>query len=542
MFMQRNMSKQVKFLDCTLRDGGYYNSWDFSEDLISQYLNAIKTVGVNIIEIGLRSLRNNGFKGACAYSTDDFLDRLIIPNGITVGVMVNACELMDPSEVFSNLKKLFPSDANNSRVSLVRIACHFHEFEHVLPVSKWLKDKGYNVGFNLMQVTERSEDEVKKIATEASLYPLDVLYFADSLGSMKPEDVIKVIKWIRSGWDGEIGIHAHDNLGLALSNSLAALGNGCQWIDSTVTGMGRGPGNTKTEELAIELAEYQHQDINLIPMMSLINEHFKSMQRKFGWGTNPYYYLAGKYSIHPSYIQEMLKDPRYDEEDLLATIEQLKENNGSTFTKNTLDRARYFFTEKPSGSWCPESSICGRDVLIVGPGPGAKNHRMAIESFVKRYEPFVVSLNTIKIINSELVDIRTACHPVRLITDVDEHLLLPEPLVMPFSMLPKNIADRFKNKKILDFGIKVIEDEFIFSDFFCCVPSSLVAAYALSIATSGGAKKIFLAGFDGHGRGDPRTLEMQRILDIYRKNKPKTELISITPTCYNVEVKSIYAF
>ncbi|MDT9195887.1 MAG: aldolase, partial [Limnospira sp. PMC 1245.20] len=69
----------MKLLDCTLRDGGYYNAWDFPRDIVIDYLNAMKAAGVDIVELGFRSLKNQGFKGACAYTTDDFLRSLPLP-------------------------------------------------------------------------------------------------------------------------------------------------------------------------------------------------------------------------------------------------------------------------------------------------------------------------------------------------------------------------------------------------------------------------------------------------------------------------------
>ena len=75
----------LRLLDCTLRDGGYYNSWDFSPDLISQYIDAMLSAGVDIVEIGFRSLNNRGFRGASAFTTDDFLESLNIPKDLMVG-------------------------------------------------------------------------------------------------------------------------------------------------------------------------------------------------------------------------------------------------------------------------------------------------------------------------------------------------------------------------------------------------------------------------------------------------------------------------
>ena len=70
--------KNIKILDCTLRDGGYYNSWDFDENLIKQYLMAIKKSNISDIEIGFRFFDKDYFLGALAYTTDEFLKRLKI--------------------------------------------------------------------------------------------------------------------------------------------------------------------------------------------------------------------------------------------------------------------------------------------------------------------------------------------------------------------------------------------------------------------------------------------------------------------------------
>ena len=207
----------LRLLDCTLRDGGYYNSWDFSPDLISQYIDAMLSAGVDIVEIGFRSLNYRGFRGASAFTTDDFLESLNIPKDLMVGVMVNGSDLTNASCLESTLFNLFPKDSARSPVDLVRIACHVEDLRDALPASVWLKKCGFLVGFNVMQITDYSADEIRDIARLVLDYPLDVLYFADSTGSMNPDNVSRIIKYLRSNWDGDIGIHTHDNMGLALS-------------------------------------------------------------------------------------------------------------------------------------------------------------------------------------------------------------------------------------------------------------------------------------------------------------------------------------
>lgn len=532
--------KDLVFLDCTLRDGGYYNSWDFSEDLINQYLQAMSAINVDVVELGLRSLQNKGFKGACAFSTDEFINGLNIPENLEIGVMINASELVSCIEQVDVLKKLFPVSSSRSPVSLVRIASHVHEFSKVLPAVTWLKKQGYMVGLNLMQIAECKDIEVKCLAKEAMEYPIDALYFADSMGSMKPERISEVVSWLRSEWSGAIGIHTHDNLGLALSNTLRSIQDGVTWVDSTVTGMGRGPGNALTEELAIEISDLRGKHANMIPLMNLIRQHFKPMQQQYGWGKNPYYYLAGKYGIHPTYIQKMLSDSRYSEEDVIAVIEHLRVEGGKKFNLNTLDAARHFYQGTPKGSWSAANLFSGREVLLLGTGPGVEQHRATLERYITNNKPLVLALNTQSAINAELIDVRIACHPVRLLADCKAHTRLPQPLITPYSMLPKDVQEALTGKEIFDFGLGVQVDKFEFSETHCTTPSLLVMAYAFAISASGGASRILLAGFDGYDGLDPRNEEMNNIVLKYRESNNKVPLLAITPSRYDVDKVSIY--
>ena len=98
---------KINFLDCTLRDGGYYNNWDFEPDLIKAYLEAMDNLQIDFVEIGFRSLKNDGYKGGVAYSTDSYIESLNIPTGLVgkIGVMINGSEIVNPDTQISCLKK-----------------------------------------------------------------------------------------------------------------------------------------------------------------------------------------------------------------------------------------------------------------------------------------------------------------------------------------------------------------------------------------------------------------------------------------------------
>ena len=81
---------------------------------------------------------------------------------------------------------------------------------------------------------------------------------------------------------------------------------------------------------------------------------------------------------------------------------------------------------------------------------------------------------------------------------------------------------------MLDFGLEVKPKKFNFKNNYAVLPNSLVASYALAIATSGKASRILLAGFDGYPSDDPRRVEMDEVLSLYQKFSPKTEILSVT--------------
>ncbi|WP_018871123.1 aldolase catalytic domain-containing protein [Thioalkalivibrio sp. ALgr3] len=528
-------------LDCTFRDGGYYTDWDFPAGLIQDYLRAMAAAGVDIVELGMRSLKNEGFKGACAFTPDDFLRSLEIPDTLALGVMVNAAELLQDGQVSTAaLEALFPEPAQTSPVDLVRIACHVHELVPALPAATWLNERGYRVGFNLMQVADRSEQEIAGLAAEATQWPVEVLYFADSLGSLDPERTAAIVRTLRENWFGAIGMHAHDNMGLAQTNALRAVDEGATWVDATVTGMGRGPGNPRTEHMAIEIAERRGEAPNLAPLLELVRRNFEPMRQQYGWGTNPYYYLAGKHGIHPTYVQHMLSDARFDPEDLLAVIDYLKGVEAHQFSPCTLEFARHFYPSEPSGSWDPAEELYAREVLILGAGPSAHAHQDGLSAFIRSRKPVVIALNTQQPVDESLIDYRAACHPIRLLADVEDHCRLRSPLITPKTMLPRPVQLALGPKETRDYGLQIVADQFAPQSKYAVIPSSLVIAYVLAVAVRAGPSNIYLAGFDGYGPGDPRTLEVDHILAVYQGLSGSPPLISLTRTQYSLAARSLF--
>ena len=535
----------MKLLDCTLRDGGYYNDWNFSKELIENYLDVMDSIKIDLVEIGYRFLENSTFRGPCAYSSNFFLESLNIPKSLKgkLGVMINASEILENTNnnqsLESVLEALFP-DKSKEIISFVRIACRVSDIKESNKISKWLKNNGYKVCINLMQVTTIDKLQLKKVISFLNKENVDVLYFADSLGSLDIENLNQIINVFKENWPKDIGIHAHDNMGNAVKNSLYAASMGINWIDSTITGMGRGPGNAQTEYLCLEREIITKQSFKKSKLMNLINNTFIPMKNKFGWGLNVYYYLSGIRGIHPSYIQQMLGDSRFSENDIFSVIDSLSINRNNSFNERLLEDIRSSQDVSLTGDWKPETIFKDRDVLILGSGPKLDSYIESIEHLIRNKKILVLALNSSKSINENLIDYRIASHPLRILADIKNYSELPQPIITPKEALDEKSLKILSKNKILNFGLKVQSGLFQFAETSCIIPNSLVLSYALAMVTSGKCKNIMLAGFDGYSFQDPRKKEIDDLFSIYIANAQSVNIYSITETLHDIPQRSIF--
>lgn len=316
--------------DATLRDGGYYPNWEFSLMLANKYLHVMEEAKVDAVEVGFRSPLNKKV-GPFAKATDTFIeDNLYIPDVEYFGVMVNAAD-MNPKQI----KILFTYE-DKAPINLVRMAIHFKDVDTGEQICKDLKNLGYFVTCNLMQAADKSYDEIAKAAEKVWHWKVvDVLYLADSLGGMNQDDIDYSYKAIDEGWGGPTGYHGHNNKGQALDNSIEAIDIGVDWVDGTMLGMGRGPGNTETEYLLTELNKRGYGEFELEPVYKLALTGFLPLKNKYKWGPSLLYYLSAEQNIHPTFIQTMLTQG-HSEAMVLNVLSYLKARDARFFNKDML--------------------------------------------------------------------------------------------------------------------------------------------------------------------------------------------------------------
>jgi len=536
----------IRIIDCTLRDGGYYNNWCFPRQLVEEYLAAMSAAEVDIVEIGFRNFPQTSFLGPYAYSTDAFLQTLNIPAGTTLGVMIDAktvlCASASPQQAVDALFQ--PRSA--SPVEWVRIAAHLGEIEHCQPIVARLRELGYRVGLNMMQAAGKPDGRITELARIAASWgTLEVLYFADSFGSMDRAEVERVSRALADGWTGALGIHTHNNKSLAVQNTLTAIDCGVTFLDATVTGMGRGAGNAEIEILLCELEIRGLKQSRLEELTSLCANGFQPLKDQYGWGASFFYHYSALHNIHPMFAQTLMGDPRYSPREKFSALRSLASRNSTSFSLSEIERSLHSFRDDSpldEGAAATDlGTFAGADVLLVGAGGSVQQYTTDIELFIRDHRPLVLTLNHQSALDAGLVDGIICVDQFRLLYEADFLATCGKPVYSARRFQDDETRSRLQQSDMREYDCVLQADRFEARLNGCVIPVPLAFAYALALCIAGKARRIFLVGFDGFSADDSRQAEMLQLFRIVAPSCANLAVTALTPTNYPVTQGSIYA-
>jgi len=355
---------------------------------------------------------------------------------------------------------------------------------------------------------------------------------------MVTSDMERVYKSIAKNWKNEIGFHAHNNMGRAINNVNTAIDLGVTWVDSTITGMGRGAGNAETEYLLME-SRFLEKNYYADDLFELVSTYFEPLKLKCGWGSSLYYYIGAKYGLHPTYVQELSTDITVNRSIIPKILNDLgKVKNPNSYSKDVLDKVKSKLSPKNNnpiyGDEIP-TFMEGREVLLVAQTNLSKSLKGAIEDYILKKNPTLISINQPSKDLKLNYDFVSASHNKKFREDESKYIDGKFKYIAPknlFEGIPINIE--------YNYGILVSKGMFEYSKNFATIPFNLTIAYTIAFCMNAGANKISLVGFGGYESSeDPRQKEMQEFLRIL--SLQNIELISLNPTSFTIPEKSIYA-
>jgi len=268
------MKNKIRIIDTTLRDGSHAVRHQYTLDNISKIASALDDTGVYGLEIshgdGLGgSSINYGFS---KYSDEE---RLKVANKVVKKSKI-AVLLLPGIGTRENLKNAIENGAK-----IARIATHVTEADISQQHIQMAKEMDLEVITFLMLAHMEKPEKVLEQAKLMESYGADVVYVVDSAGAMLPEDVKSRVGLLKQKLNVEVGFHAHNNLGLAISNTITAIQEGATVVDGTLCGLGAGAGNTAIEVLVAVLDKLGYKtNINLYKIMDAAEDVVRPIMQR----------------------------------------------------------------------------------------------------------------------------------------------------------------------------------------------------------------------------------------------------------------------
>ncbi len=258
-----NKAKKINILECTLRDGSYAIEYQFTAEDTAIIAAGLEQAGFELIEIGhgLGLNASSPSIGIAAATDEEYLEA--------------ASEVLKKAKfgmfIIPGIGRIEDLElAAKYKMDFVRVGTNVTEVEQAEPYIKRAKELGMFVSSNLMKSYALPIDDFIKKARLAVKYGADVISVVDSAGGMMPQEVNTYVSRIKDEIGVKVGFHGHNNLLLAVANTIEAIKAGAEIVDSSLQGMGRSAGNAQTEVLVVVLEKQGYKTgIDLFKTMDL---------------------------------------------------------------------------------------------------------------------------------------------------------------------------------------------------------------------------------------------------------------------------------
>tara|TARA_B100000767_G_scaffold251948_1_gene255359 strand:- start:17013 stop:18557 length:1545 start_codon:yes stop_codon:yes gene_type:complete len=511
--------KKIKLLDCTIRDGGYYTNWDFDKNLVKTYCKSMESLPIEYVEVGYRSIPLEGYLGEYFYCPDFVLKQLkeMMPSKKLV-IILNEKDIRA-----SHVPKLLKPCKDY--ISMVRIAVDPANFGRAIELAKAVKIMGFEVAFNVMYMSQWKEDNSFLDLLDGLEDTIDYFYMVDSFGGVFQEDVKETINLVKSKTNVGLGFHGHNNLEMALANTITAMNEGCEIVDATITGMGRGAGNLRTELLLTYLNSNGYEGITFGDLSETVTL-FEDMKKEYEWGTNLPYMFSGAYSLPQKQVMEWVGMNRYPVASMVNALHNKKSSIDDNLSLPTLGNVQKI-----------------KDVLIVGGGNTVRENKQTLQVFLQQNKDMKVIHTGMKYFSS-FKDIENEQYYALVgfegekLSDAIEGIDLsnkkfiypPHPRKMG-TLIPKETMSSSYELSCINFT-KVSNDSPL--------------AIAIQLAIDMQAENIKLIGFDGYdtnfNKGQFKLVQENQNVFLDLLKYKDVELCTLTPSKYEkLKQSSIYS-
>ncbi len=283
---------EIKVLDCSIRDGGLCNKWQFTDEFVRETYRACAEAGVDYVELGYKAtpeLFDPKEYGKWRFCREEDVRQVLDGLELTskLSCLVDIGRVRD-DEILPCAESVF---------DLIRVACYLRDVDKGIALAESIIAKGYEASLNIMAVSTNLEKDIDEGLAEIAATSIPIVYVVDSYGSMYSEDITWLVKKYQAAMpDKTIGIHTHNNRQLGFANTIQAIIDGANLLDASIFGMGRGAGNCPLELL---LSFLKNPKFSVRPVLRALEEYYLPLSREVEWGYHIPYAITGMLNQHP---------------------------------------------------------------------------------------------------------------------------------------------------------------------------------------------------------------------------------------------------
>lgn len=287
----------INVLDCTLRDGGYVNNWEFDVPTARRIMDRLYDAGIRYIEVGI--LGGNATPGKqTKFNSPSEIAPYLAGRKPDCHYAVMFTQENAGSFVFP--------PCGDDTPDCIRIAFFKKTWREAFSTVKELKAKGYRVFLQAMATFMYSDGELAELIGSVNETEPAAFYMVDSFSTMLPDDVTGMRDFVLSRLSPAVafGFHAHNSIQMAFSNAQRFLEGAPDrelFLDSSIFGMGRGAGNVPTELLLEHLNSTQGARYDVLPVIEAFETDLKPVYEQYGWGYTLPYFLVARHRVNSVY-------------------------------------------------------------------------------------------------------------------------------------------------------------------------------------------------------------------------------------------------
>ena len=392
--------KNVKILDCTLRDGGRIINCAFPNSQIKDIAYRLADANIDIIEVGfLRDAKSVNYQGNSTFFTDvDQIRPFVNRKKDTMYVAFIDYGMFD----FSTLKPYDGTSIDGLRIGFTRKNFE-NDHEEILECLAEVKQKGYKLfvqGVNSLGYTDRELLGIVDIVIQIQPEGFGIV---DTYGAMYMDDVDRLYTIVDHNLDENIAIdfHSHNNyqLSFAFAQEIIRLSNGKREviIDGTLNGMGKCAGNLNTELLVDYLVRKRNYDYDFDAILDIIDDYIYNYHLQHQWGYSIPALMGGIYRSHPNNIIYLTEKFRLATKDIKYIISMIDPDKRMRYDYDNIQRLyqeyNHVKVDDKENLALLQRILKGKKILLLMPGQSISQYKDEILKKIEAENLFVITVN-----------------------------------------------------------------------------------------------------------------------------------------------------